>query len=169
MIPIVRHIEESDWAAILRIQSLAYPADFLESESALRAKQRTEPDLCYLLETEDGIHAYCLAQAWLPRQAPSLHSTSFESCASTNVFLHDMAIDPGATGRGYARTLFDNLVANALAAGLTSMSLVAVQGSVPFWTRLGLCTTPLTLPDSYGNDACFMSRPLQSPNNFAQQ
>jgi predicted N-acetyltransferase YhbS len=51
--------------------------------------------------------------------------------------LHDLAVAPEARGHGVARTLFAAVHALARERGFASVSLVAVQGSDPFWARLG--------------------------------
>lgn len=157
----IRSIKDQDWPGIMHLQSLAYPADFLESEATLRAKQLMGPAFCQVLELNETIHAYCLAHPWPAGQAPSLFSSLVEPCHSDNLFLHDMAIKPQFSGRGYARQLFEQLLATARTTGMTSISLAAVQGSSPFWTHLGFSvSTDYQLPASYGDRALFMSQQL---------
>ena len=168
MQPLIRPIETQDWAAIMRVQSLAYPADFLESEAALRAKQLIEPHVCRVLEIDQQVNAYCLAHAWLAGVVPSLHSTHSGDCESPNLFIHDMAIAPAVAGRGYARQLFNHIRTGAITAGFQSISLVAVQQSAPFWEKQGFSRTTIAIPESYGEDACYMTQALVRTTQIAQ-
>ncbi len=157
----IRSIKSDDWPSILHIQSLAYPADFLESEMNLRAKHMMGARFCQVMELQDQIHAYCLAHPWPTGEAPNLFSSQIETRHADNLFLHDMAVNPQLGGKGYARQLFNWLLSTARAAGMTSISLAAVQGSAPFWTHLGFTVSvDYQLPANYGEGAVFMNHSL---------
>ena len=81
--------------------------------------------------------------------------------------LHDLAVAPQAAGQGLAQRLVSHLWARAAEERLSHSALVSVQGSQPFWERLGYRVQALDDPaqqrhlDSYGPGACYMAQPLR--------
>jgi GNAT superfamily N-acetyltransferase len=58
------------------------------------------------------------------------------------LYLHDLAISPRFMGRRVAIRLVQHAWARAWDTGLRASALVAVQGSAPFWSRLGYTSQP---------------------------
>ena len=55
-------------------------------------------------------------------------------------YIHDLALLPVTRGVGAAGQIVAALTKHAQAMGFPTMSLVAVNGSVPFWERQGFVT-----------------------------
>ncbi|MDQ8020888.1 MAG: GNAT family N-acetyltransferase, partial [Moraxellaceae bacterium] len=54
-----------------------------------------------------------------------------------SLYLHDLAVLPRMKGQRLAQWLVQHAWARAWSMGLRSSALVAVQDSLPFWSRLG--------------------------------
>ena len=84
-------------------------------------------------------------------------------------YLHDIALLPGVRGLGYGDAIVRWLIREAKDAGLATMSLVAVNGTVPFWTRHGFSELRTAEVErvlaSYGAEAAFMVRDRPVFNN----
>ena len=77
--------------------------------------------------------------------------------------LHDLAVAPYARGQALGDRLVARAFAAARTAGLTRLSLVAVQQSSAFWRRFGFAAPHHPLPPDlaeelarYGADACYL-------------
>lgn len=166
----IRHITDTDWPAIAALEAATYTALGLsEGEAALRSRARVSPDTCTVLDHAGRPVGYLLALPYPPFHCPDL--AAVEHCAEQgpavtaprpdNLHLHDVVIAPEHRGQGLARRLLRHLTASARAAGYAQISLVAVAGSAPFWAGHGYRPHPgVPLPDSYGNDAVYMSAPV---------
>lgn len=101
-------------------------------------RQRIYPEGCFVLEADGAPAGYVVSHPWHYLRPPSLNTLldRIPQDAST-YYIHDMALLPGArrTGAGsvMARRLFDH----AVAAGLPSVSLIAVYDAASFWRRQG--------------------------------
>lgn len=169
---VIRLMTADDLPAVLAIQARCYHADLHESAATFAAKLRHSGDTCWVAcDGADRLLAYLFAQPAAYMHPPRLNSAPGENAAAARkpntgadlvLHLHDLAVD--RTARGLA--LGDRLVAQAFAAartaGLTRLSLVAVQQSSAFWGRFGFTAPDRPLPPglaeelaSYGDDACY--------------
>ncbi len=158
-----RHIIESDWPTILRIQSEVYYEFAPESEAVMRSKAARGPRTSFVaVDKQFAIVAYCLAHPYPPNRVAVLGTTDLcELEPTSNLYLHDLAVEKASAGRGVAMSLFDQLVDIAQSTGYRTMSLVAVQQAAGFWTKLGFTpSTHATINDSYTGEATFMTRSL---------
>ncbi|TWU09845.1 GNAT family N-acetyltransferase [Allorhodopirellula heiligendammensis] len=158
-----REIIETDWGAIMRIQSEVYYEFAPESEVVMRSKLTQSPATCFVATGSNNlVHAYCLAHPYPPDRVAVLGRVNSERWApSANLYVHDLAVQQGSTGRGVAQALFHHLTSVALAHGYRTMSLVAVQQAAGFWERMGfLSSTAVTIDESYASGAIFMTRQL---------
>ena len=57
-------------------------------------------------------------------------------------YLHDLALLPAARGTGAAAMIVGDMLRHARGAGFASASLVAVNGSLPFWYKHGFREVP---------------------------
>ena len=155
-----------DLAAVLGIQRACYPGDFLESAEVITLRLRSPGNLSYVAERGGLVCAYLAAYRSRPGKLTPLHG-SFETVLQPDtVYLHDMAVAPAAKGQGLAQRLVEHLWTQGRSEGLVCSALVSVQGSQPFWERLGYRLYTLTEPaqqrnlDSYGAGACYMVKAL---------
>lgn len=166
----IRGLMAQDWPAILNIQNACYAPFMLESLAALQAKSLIQPNICCVADDASSntatphisvkasshiaLKAYCLTHAWPQHILPSLHSRHVASINSSNLFLHDLAVHPSAQGQGLATKMFTHVSDQAIVRGFRSITLVAVQGSAPFWAAQGFEPMgELLVPASYGEDA----------------
>lgn len=153
-------MQAADAAAILQLQQAAYPPSHHESWAVLGRKLALWPAGCWVLEDEAGLLAYLFSHPGRRDAPPLLHAELSLPARPDAYALHDLALHPRAQGRGLAAGLVEQGLAAAAAAGLSVLSLVAVQGSAGFWARHGFCAVlpaPAQLA-SYGGDAVFMRR-----------
>ncbi|TWU48877.1 Acetyltransferase (GNAT) family protein [Rubripirellula tenax] len=158
-----REILESDWLAILRIQGEVYYDFTPESESVMRSKTTLGPRTCFVaVDQERSVVAYCLAHPYPAHQIAVLGAAGpAELEPTTNLFLHDLAVQKDFFGRGVAHALFDHLTTVAQANGYQTMSLVAVQQAAGFWMKMGFTpSTRATINKSYTGDATFMTKAI---------
>lgn len=158
-----RDIIESDWPAILRIQSEVYYEFAPESEAVMRSKATCGPRTSFVaVDEQHAIVAYCLAHPYPPNQVAVIGTAdSSELEPTNNLYLHDLAVEKASAGRGVAQTLFAHLTTIAQSSGYQTISLVAVQQAAGFWTKMGFNpSTHATINDSYTGDATFMTRRL---------
>ncbi|WP_115766709.1 GNAT family N-acetyltransferase [Massilia oculi] len=78
------------------------------------------------------------------------------------LYLHDLAVDPRALGRGLARALVEHLLDLGRGLDLPHAALVSVQDSTRFWNGFGFearATSDAGL-FTYPPGAVYMARPL---------
>jgi GNAT superfamily N-acetyltransferase len=112
--------------------------DFPEDMAVFAERQRLYPEGTRLLEL-DGVPAgYILSHPWRYKALPALNGLlgAIPDDADT-YYLHDLALMPAARGTGAAAMIVGDMLRHAKATGLASASLVAVNGSLPFWYKHG--------------------------------
>lgn len=139
--------------------------DFYESPDVLAEKRALYPNGAHLLEIGERPVGYVLSHPWKADDIPALNRLlgGLPPDADT-YYLHDLALLPVARRIGAARFIIAALARHATARGFATMSLVAVNGSAPFWARQGFVRRDL--PElagkllSYDESALYMVRPL---------
>lgn len=154
----------ADLPAILHIQARCYTAIVPESAASMGAKVAAAPDSCFIACRGEHIVAYLLALPWRFDDPPCLDAAE---CAlpeqPDTLYLHDLAVAPEARGSGAADALVHAFLAALGRLRLPRASLIAIQGSAPWWARYGFARVPVNDALSvrlagYGNDASYMSR-----------
>jgi len=150
----------ADEPAVLALQRQAYPPTHHESWQVLGAKLALYPRGCWVIEDEGGLLGYLFSHPGRQEAPPLLHAELSLPAQADAYALHDLALQPEARGRGLARRLFEQAEREAARSGLAVMSLVAVQGSAPFWARFGFAAVLPAPPQlaGYGDSAVFMHR-----------
>lgn len=157
----LRPLHEADATALLAVQALAYPPSHHESWAVLGRRLQLWPQGCWGAEGDAGLCAYVISHPWQQGRPVPLHGVLESLPARPDAYhLHDLALHPDARGRGVAAQLVEAVLRQAAAAGLDTLTLVAVQGSRPFWERMGFRASPAALPAAYGADALAMRRRL---------
>lgn len=164
--PAWRPLVAADLPAVSVIAAEVHP-DFPEADAVFANKLAIAPQFCFLLEREGENLGYCLAHPYRLGAVPDLDALiTLPDSAPDTLYIHDLALLAGARGTGAGGAIVDHLVAAAHPFG--ALSLVAVNGSVPFWTRMGFA--PDTDPNvarqlvGYGPDAAYMIRPAVAPD-----
>lgn len=115
-----------------------------ERQDVLKEKFELFPKGCFTLKAagENVIFGYCFSHPWIDGAPPALDGfleTLTESPSS--YFIHDLAIDPSMQRRNLAAALMPNIVSIAKGIAVPRLALVAVNGSEPFWSRMGFART----------------------------
>ena len=99
---------------------------------------RLAPDGARFLELGGQPAGYMLAHPWRFGELPALNALLGEIPADADTFyLHDLALLPAARGTGAAAMVVGDMLRLARLRGYRSASLVAVNGSLPFWYKHG--------------------------------
>ena len=159
-----RALTTLDLPAVEAIAAAVHP-DFPEDAMVLAERQLLYPAGTRLLELGGVPSGYVLTHPWRFRQLPALNSLLGAIPADADTYyLHDLALLPTARGTGAAGAVVTDIISYAHSEGFATMSLVAVNGSVPFWRRHGFVVAEA--PElahkllSYEDAARFMVRPL---------
>lgn len=159
----IQIIESVHWADILRIQAQSYQSGILEDEAVLRSKWQSAPEqnvVC--VDDHNTILGYLLNHPWHTDEPPGLHESLDAGLPVKSWHLHDLAISPAARGKGVAHLLVQHVMEQVQRIAVSSVSLIAIQGSTSFWSRYGFeaQTAAAASSDSYGDDAVWMKRQL---------
>ncbi|WP_439572594.1 GNAT family N-acetyltransferase [Phreatobacter sp.] len=160
--PAWRPMTAGDLAAVSRIAAIVHPL-FPEDDAVFRERLALHPAGCLVLEDAAGPAGYAVSHPWRAADFPPLDTLLGAIPDDSSAFyIHDVAILPDARGSGAAGAVARRLVAHATGLGLTALSLVAVNGSAPFWALHGFAdATDAALAarlGAYGADARFMTR-----------
>lgn len=161
-----RPLLPADLPTVSAIAAAVHPA-FPEADAVFADRLAIAPATCFLLEIEDRPAGYVLAHPFMLGGAPALDSVLEKIPAGANtLYIHDLALLPAVRGTGAGTEIVDRLA--GLASPFGAMSLVAVNGSVPFWTRMGFFRydDPRLAAKlaSYEPDAQYMVRTIRSRN-----
>jgi len=154
-------IDESMWDGILRLQSEVYHQIEPESLATLKSKWTSTPSCCFVYRSEGKVLAYLLAHAWDSQVPPKLFQPLPSTTHGRYLFLHDLSVSRQLSGFGVGTKMVNHLLDVAKAEGFEEISLVAIQNSVPFWSRMGFqVVANQKACSSYGGNASVMRRVL---------
>jgi hypothetical protein len=153
-----------DLPVIEAIAAVVHP-DFPEDAEIFAERQRLYPDGARLLELGNIPSGYIISHPWTFKSLPALNARlgAIPKDAST-YYLHDLALLNKARGTGAAAMIVGDMINHARAMGFSNVSLVAVNGSQPFWHKHGFRV--VDVPElgeklaSYEPAARFMVKPL---------
>jgi GNAT superfamily N-acetyltransferase len=136
-----RAMMAADLAAVAALSTRVHP-NYPERPEVLAEKFRLFPKGCFTLVDSEGIRGYCFSHPWKKGAPPSLDTLlgTMPSDADS-YFIHDLTLDASMRKRNLAARLVPSLVQAARDAKLAHMALVAVNGSSPFWSRMGFRAT----------------------------
>jgi ribosomal protein S18 acetylase RimI-like enzyme len=160
-----RQMYPADIPAILAIQEEAYPWH-QEDRAIFEDRLALYPQGCLALELDGELVGYILSHPWHADDPPSLDSKLGKLPDRPGTYyLHDLALLKSAYGKGHGARVVRHLAETAGAMDYKSMSLIAVNQSVPFWQKHGFVPRPLASLaaklTSYGEGAVYMTRPLK--------
>ncbi len=149
-----------DMTAVFALAELIHPG-FPEDDDVLAERRDLYPAGCFVLETQAGLRGYLLSHPWRANDPPALNRTLGRIPADADTYyLHDLALHSDVRGAGAAKPLLLQLFAETRI--WPEHSLVAVNGSAPFWQHHGFAV--LERPGlaaklaGYGADARYMVR-----------
>lgn len=129
---------KGDLDAVISLQTTCYGPGFHEPKASFASKLQAAPESCWVMPGPSGLRAYLVCLPIEGDRLPALHSPDWRRPPAPDwLYLHDLAIHPDARGGGLAKLMLQRATELAQTLGLTSMGLIAVQGSVPFWRRHG--------------------------------
>ena len=169
----IRIIEEADIPAVLEIQAVCYTELTPESNESFHAKLRASQSTCFIAALEGDVVGYLISLPWEFSSPPALNAETRRLPLSPNcLYLHDLAVTPSARRFGTGRALVEAYLAELKGLGLGRASLIAVQGSGPYWERYGFRAVPLAEPlkdklASYGEGVRYMELTVQKTPTMA--
>jgi N-acetylglutamate synthase-like GNAT family acetyltransferase len=120
-----------------------------------------------VFDVNGKVSAYTLTHPWRYAEPPALNVMLGEIPARPSTYyIHDLALTPEARGSGAGAAIVEAVIAHAEKTGVPNLSLVAVNNSVPFWSRFGfeVVAEPKLVEKllSYDADARFMVRKISA-------
>ena len=134
----VRPLSRDDIGALHDLEAASYLPSLHESDAAFLRLIELYPEGAIGCFDEDGLCGYALGVPLRAGMTLALQSPLERIPEDADMFyVHDVAVAARCRGRGIGRMLATRLLAVAASRGLTRSELVSVQGSAPFWERLG--------------------------------
>ncbi|MEL7684333.1 GNAT family N-acetyltransferase [Citromicrobium bathyomarinum] len=153
-------MEPGDIPEALAIQSQAYPASLQEDAPVFAARLALSPSFCFTARRAGAMAGYLIAHGWERANPPAIGTLTGPAGASEVLYIHDLAIAPGARGLRLGERLVARAFDAARASGLCEAELVAVEGAHSFWHQLGFreghSAAIAAKLASYGADARWM-------------
>ena len=132
-----RPLAAPDLPLVEAIAAIVHP-DFPEDGAVFAERQQLYPEGTRLLELDGVAAGYVLSHPWRFKELPALNGLlgALPEDADT-YYIHDLALLNKARGTGAAAMIVGEIQRHARGRGFANMSLVAVNGSVPFWHKHG--------------------------------
>lgn len=158
----INPITESMWPEIYKLQSQVYVDIEPEPLEVLRDKWQHSAHCCFVYQNEEQkVMAYLLAHVWANKTPPKLYQTLSDKKEGSQLFLHDLAVSALLKGSGVGKQMVEQLKLIAKQYNYSQIQLVAIQGSVPFWQKMGFeIDHEQAANASYGPDAKIMKQVL---------
>jgi predicted N-acetyltransferase YhbS len=160
----IRMMAAADIPAVLEIQAICYTELTPESDASLHAKLRASQATCFIASIEGAVVGYLISLPWESSNPPALNAETCRLPRSPDcLYLHDLAVTRSARKLRTGHALVEAFLAQLRASGLGRASLVAVQGSAPYWERYGFRAVPPSGPlkaklATYGDSVLYMER-----------
>ena len=132
-----RALTTLDLPAVETIAAAVHP-DFPEDMAVFVERQRLYPSGTRFLELGGSPAGYILSHPWRFKSLPALNALlgAIPEDADT-YYIHDLALLNKARGTGAAAMIVGEILRHARSRGFPHVSLVAVNGSQPFWYKHG--------------------------------
>ena len=134
----VRPLERGDIGALHDLEAEVYVPALHVSDAAFLRLMDLYPAGAIGAFDDEGLCGYAVGVPVRAGATLDLHVplAALDEHADT-FYVHDVAVAPRRRGTGLGRALGTRLVEHARANGFTRGELVSVQGSAPFWEKLG--------------------------------
>ena len=132
-----RPLTAPDLPLVEAIAAIVHP-DFPEDGAVFAERQQLYPEGTRLFEFDGVAAGYVLSHPWRFKDLPALNGLlgALPEHADT-YYIHDLALLNKARGTGAAAMIVGEIQRHARLHGFATMSLVAVNGSLPFWHKHG--------------------------------
>jgi GNAT superfamily N-acetyltransferase len=159
-----RPLSTLDLPVVEALASEIHPA-FPEDSVVFAERQRLYPEGARLFELDGVPSGYIFSHPWHWGAFPPLNTLLGALPALSDTFyVHDLALLNRARGTGAAAMIVGEILRHARNLGFARVSLVAVNGSLPFWHKHGFRAVDVpALQDklqSYEKAARYMSKRL---------
>jgi GNAT superfamily N-acetyltransferase len=161
-----RPMRAGDLGDVSAIGAVVHPG-FPERDAVFAERLGLYPEGCCIALLDGEIAGYAVAHPGLMFEPPALDTLLGPLPVGADcLYLHDIALLTDARGHGFGRILVADLAALAARSALPVLALTAVNGSVPYWRKLGfeIAGRGRAALDaklrSYGADAAYMTRGL---------
>jgi ribosomal protein S18 acetylase RimI-like enzyme len=132
-----RAMAEDDLQAVHALSTRVHP-NHPERAEVLAEKFRLYPRGCFVLTPGQGIRGYCFSHPWMRGMVPALDAFLGKLPETpTTYYVHDLTIGEAVRRQGQGRAVVPLLLETARSAGLSHLSLVAVNHRGPFWQAAG--------------------------------
>ncbi len=161
----LRPLQIADLPQILALQARQYPEPLLESAAVIGSKisHCASGWVSWGMFQGTALCAYALAYPWRWSQTPCWNQVLEQPQDCDTLYLHDVAVDPGSEGRGFARQLVARHLGQGRQFGLRQAMLVAVTGAEGYWLKQGFVAVADGRTDpAFGADAVLMRRRLDA-------
>lgn len=162
--PDIRLMSATDLPSVLAIQNACYMEQFRESRASLRAKLRASPSTCFIASLAGDSVGYLFAVPGESSNPPAWNAATCQLPASPDcLYLHDLAVLPGARRTGAGRALLGEFLTRLRASSTQRAYLIAVQNSMAYWARHGFLPVPPSGAlkarlSTYGDQVVYMAR-----------
>jgi len=158
----IRPMLSADLDAVLRVQAACYPPAMQEAAAVVKARLDAAAATCLAASDAEGVCGYLFAYPSRLGRVTDLGSPFEIAPDADTLYLHDLAVDPRALGRGLGRALVEQLLDLGRGLDLSHAALVSVQDSTGFWSSLGFAAraTGDAGLRTYPAGAVYMTRPL---------
>jgi hypothetical protein len=148
-------MRSADVPAMVALAALVHPG-LPEDAEVFAERLALHPDGCFALDGPNGLAGYLLSHPWRLGAPPKLNRRlGALPAAADTYYLHDLALHPAVQRTGAARPILRAILARD---EFPTQSLVAVNGSAPFWHGHGFSAAPGPDLAEYGPDAVHMVR-----------
>jgi ribosomal protein S18 acetylase RimI-like enzyme len=160
----LRPMRDADLDAVLAVQAACYPPAMREPAGVVLSRLRAAPATTLVACDGAAVRAYAFAYPSRLGRITPLNAGFAPAPEADTLYVHDLAVAPGAHGRGVGRRLAQALFDGARDAGLRHGALVAVLDAAPFWASLGFAPSDpgsgAVALASYPPGAAYMVRAL---------
>ena len=158
----IRPMALADLDAVLRVQAACYPPAMQEAAAVVHARLAVAPATSLAACDADGLCGYLFAYPSRLGRVTDLGAPFEVALDADTLYLHDLAVDPRALGRGLARSLVEAMLERGQGLQLAHAALVSVQDSTRFWCGFGFAEKATRDPGlfTYPDGAVYMARSL---------
>ncbi|MCB9494269.1 MAG: GNAT family N-acetyltransferase [Desulfobacteraceae bacterium] len=148
---------DRDWPEIMEIQNSSYDTIEPEKMEVLESKNKVSEKTCFVLKYKNEVGGYFLSLPYPEFKIPSMIRPETKVYKSSNLHLHDIAVNKKFRNMGFSQILFNETLKAAEKYRYQSLSLVALKHAVSFWFKKGFVPcTDIDVPDYYGDGAVYM-------------
>ncbi|WP_417463938.1 GNAT family N-acetyltransferase [Kordiimonas sp.] len=132
-----RQMTADDMRAVIELAAEIH-LDHPEDDDVIIERPTFFPEGCFVLQAEDAILGYTLVHPAEFEKPPALNALIGTAPQGTDTLhIHDIALSPKARGTGASGDALKLIKEKGKHAGYKRISIVAVNGTEPFWQKHG--------------------------------